>query len=355
LEALKFSEYWNGRRVFITGHTGFKGSWLTLLLSSFGARIAGYSIGPPTSPSLFKQIRGDELCSDTLGDIRDMARISEEVARFDPEFIFHLAAQPIVLDARENGIETVDINVTGTACVLESARRAKSLRAVISVTTDKVYRNTEWAWPFRETDALGGYEPYGASKACAEIVTEAWARSFLEPSGVRVGTVRAGNVIGGGDWARARLIPDAIRAWQTRSPLVIRSPASIRPWQHVLEPLVGYVCFAQMLAENPLSLPRALNFGPGEADAQSVEAICLHVNRVLPESISVIHSAANASTESKVLRIDSSLAAATLGWKPRLTLERAIELTVQWYVDVASGHDPRGCCLRQVADFQTID
>lgn len=355
MEAMNMAQFWNGRKVMITGHTGFKGSWLTLFLSSFGAKIVGYSIGPPSSPSLFKQIRGEELCSDIHGDIRDVDRISDEVAKFDPEFIFHLAAQPIVLSARERGAETVDINVTGTACVLEAARRARSLRAFISVTTDKVYRNPEWAWSFRENDALGGHEPYGASKACAEIITEAWAHSFLEPSGVGVGTVRAGNVIGGGDWALARLIPDAIRAWESQSPLVIRSPKSVRPWQHVLEPLLGYLLFAQHLAERPLALPRAFNFGPNDADAQSVEVICAHVNRALPEPINVIHTASEGSMESKVLRIDSSLAAAALGWKPRLNLERAIELTVQWYVEVASGHDPRSCCLRQIAEFQNIE
>jgi CDP-glucose 4,6-dehydratase len=354
MEAIKMHEFWNGRRVLITGHTGFKGSWLTLLLSTFGARIVGYSLGPPTSPSLFEQVRGEELCTDVRGDIRDKGRIADEVSKFDPEFIFHLAAQPIVLAAREMGVETVDINVTGTACVLEAARRARSLRAIISVTTDKVYRNPEWVWPFRETDVLGGHEPYGASKACAEIITEAWAHSFLEPSGVRVGTVRAGNVIGGGDWAQARLLPDAIRAWQSQLPLVIRSPSSVRPWQHVLEPLVGYMLFAQQLAEHPLALPRALNFGPSEADAQSVEAICSHVNRVLPEPITVIHTPSNALVESKALRIDTSLATAALGWRPRLSLEMAIELTVRWYVEVAAGHDPRSCCLRQIGEFQNI-
>lgn len=344
-------DFWRNRRVMITGHTGFKGSWLTVMMNMFGAKVCGYALNPPTEPAMFEQIRGSELCEDNRGDIRDMPRMLEVMRRFEPEFLFHLAAQPIVLAAREQGVETVDINVRGTACVLEAARSVKSLRAIVSVTTDKVYRNVEWNWPYRETDALGGHEPYGASKACAEIVTEAWAHSFLEPAGVRVGAARAGNVIGGGDWAPARLVPDFVRAWSANKPLVIRSPRSIRPWQHVLEPLAGYVSYAECLAERPDSTPRALNFGPSDADAQPVEAICRMSNAALERPVQVVVEGPGVSFESKLLRLDSSLAIATVGWRPRLDLERAINWTLGWYVDVSRGSDARGCCMKQIDGY----
>lgn len=344
-------DYWRGRRVMITGHTGFKGSWLTVLMRVLGAEVCGYSLNPPTNPAMFDQIRGSELCEDVRGDIRDMPRLVEAMRRFKPEFLFHLAAQPIVLAAREQGIETIDINVRGTASVLESARSIQSLRSIVSVTTDKVYRNVEWYWPYRETDALGGHEPYGASKACAEIVTEAWAHSFLEPSGIRVGAARAGNVIGGGDWAQARLVPDIVRAWSAKQPLVIRSPKSVRPWQHVLEPLMGYVMYAHGLAENAQATPRGLNFGPADADAQPVEAICRMANSNLEDPVKVVVEGSGVSFESKLLRLDSSLAAGTLGWRPRLDLERGIAWTLKWYVQTARGADARACCMSQIEEF----
>ena len=347
-------DYWRGRRVMITGHTGFKGSWLTVLMQVLGARVSGYALNPPTMPAMFDQIRGRDLCDDNRGDIRDTPRLVEAMRRFEPEVLFHLAAQPIVLAAREQGVETIDINVRGTACVLDAARSQKSLRSIVSVTTDKVYRNLEWHWPYRESDALGGHEPYGASKACAEIVTEAWAHSFLEPAGIRVGAARAGNVIGGGDWAQARLVPDIIRAWSTKQPLVIRSPKSVRPWQHVLEPLMGYVMYAQSLAERPGPTPRALNFGPSDADAQPVDEICRLANAALREPVRIIVEGSGANFESRLLKLDSSLAHGTIGWRPRLDLERAIAWTVKWYVDVASGAEPRSCCLRQIDDYLAL-
>lgn len=351
MEALVTTNYWRGRRVLVTGHTGFKGAWLVALMHKLGAEVAGYSLDPPTTPSLFEQIAGAQMCADHRGDIRDVARMSGVFRDFGPEHIFHLAAQPIVLAAREHGIETVDTNVRGTACVLDVARTTPSIRSIVSVTTDKVYRNSEWSWPYRETDALGGHEPYGASKACAEIITEAWAHSFLEPLGMHTACARAGNVIGGGDWAHARLIPDFIRAWSSDRTLTIRSPNSIRPWQHVLEPLSGYVAYAQALAEHPLGLPRALNFGPRLEDAQSVVRVCALANRVVGGVVNVNVVGSDPKFESSTLRLDSSLANSALGWKPKLNLEQAISWTVGWYRDVSEGGNARQSCLNQISEF----
>ena len=354
MEALVDASYWAGRKVFVTGHTGFKGTWLLAMMRVLGARVAGYSLDPPTNPSIYDQVLGTGLCEDHRGDIRDLPRMQRAMAAFEPEFVFHLAAQPIVLAAREFGIETIDTNVRGTACVLEAARQVPSIRAIVSVTTDKVYRNVEWCWPYRESDVLGGHEPYGASKACAEIVTEAWAHSFLEPCGVRVGTARAGNVIGGGDWANSRLIPDIIRSWQAGHSLAIRSPRSIRPWQHVLEPLSGYVAFAAALAERPTGLSRALNFGPRDDDAQPVARICELADGALPGGIKVVVTESGTSHESRLLRLDSSLSNSELGWRPKLDLERAIKWTVDWYRDVHQGANARALTIHQVEQFQAL-
>ena len=354
MEALVSTSYWAGKRVFVTGHTGFKGTWLLAMMRVLGAKVAGYALDPPTAPSMFDQIAGSELCQDIRGDIRDLSRLQRAMSDFAPEFIFHLAAQPIVLAAREHGVDTVDTNVRGTACVLEAARRVGSLRSIVSVTTDKVYRNVEWCWPYREADALGGHEPYGASKACAEIVTEAWAHSFLEPAGVAVASARAGNVIGGGDWAPARLVPDIVRAWQASRALTIRSPQSIRPWQHVLEPLAGYVALAAALAEKPSGLPRSFNFGPREEDAQPVARICELANCALDGGLEVIVAEATTGYESRMLRLDSSLAQSDLAWRPRLDLESAIKWTIDWYRGVHRGADARALTIEQLERYQSL-
>jgi CDP-glucose 4,6-dehydratase len=349
VEALVDNEFWNGRRVLITGHTGFKGSWLLVMLEALGARVAGYALSPPTSPSLYAQISGELLCEDNRGDIRDLDTLRRIVSDFDPHILIHLAAQPIVLEASKLGVETMEINVIGTARVLEAARSARSLQAVLSVTTDKVYENREWCWGYRETDSVGGHEPYGASKACAEIVTAAWAKSFLEPAGIRVATARAGNVIGGGDWAPARLVPDAIRAWRSSESLNLRSPMSIRPWQHVMEPLSGYLALCQSLVGGRTGSIRALNLGPRDEDARPVIDVCRLINKHLPEPIELRQEAVDhgGAVESRVLRLDSSLAKSVIDWGSRLTLEQAVELTVEWYVSVASGSSALEICRRQ--------
>ena len=356
MEALVTDRFWKGRRVFVTGHTGFKGSWLLVMLDALGAKVAGYSLDPPTNPSLFGQIRGDQLCRDVRGDIRDTGLITQAISDFDPEVLIHLAAQPIVLAASKNGLETVGVNTLGTACVLEAARSAPSLKAVLSVTTDKVYENREWNWGYRESDALGGHEPYGASKACAELVTSAWARSFLEPRGTCVATARAGNVIGGGDWAQARLVPDAIRAWRASEPLMLRAPSSVRPWQHVLEPLSGYLLFCQRLAADGAGGIRALNFGPRPEDARTVTEVCDILNGFLPRRIEILRAAADSVPvrESQTLQLDSGLASATIGWRPRLRLENALRLTAQWYSGIAEGENARDLCRRQYEEFSAI-
>ena len=265
------SAFWHDRRVLVTGHTGFKGAWLSLWLSRLGARVTGLALAPETSPSLFTLAGLAERVDSRLGDIRSRAIVDAVVAESRPEVVFHLAAQALVRRSYADPVATYETNVMGTAHVLEAARRADGLRAVVVVTSDKCYENREWWWPYREDDALGGYDPYSSSKGCAELVTAAWRRSYFggpaSPAGVA--SARAGNVIGGGDWAEDRLVPDCMRAFGTSTPVVIRRPAAVRPWQHVLEPLAGYLLLAERLAEGP-GFAEAWNFGPSVDDARPV-------------------------------------------------------------------------------------
>ena len=342
--------FWRDRSVFITGHTGFKGSWLSIWLQEAGARVHGYALQPPTQPSLF--VEGDvqrHLTGHTIADVRDAEALADAVTRAQPSVVFHLAAQPLVRASYEAPIDTYAVNVLGTVHLLDAVRRCPSVRAVVVVTTDKCYENRDWPWGYRENEPLGGHDPYSSSKACAELVTEAYRRSFLQVNGVAVATARAGNVIGGGDWAADRLVPDYFRATDAGRALNVRNPDAVRPWQHVLEPLAGYLRLAEYLVDDG-ELAGAWNFGPGDADAQPVrwvlDRLCAHAGGAGWQPADGPHP-----HEAHQLRLDSSKAAALLGWRPRWTLEHAVERTAAWHQSWRSGRGARALCEAQVADY----
>jgi len=333
------SGFWSGRRVFLTGHTGFKGGWLALWLTHLGANVRGYALDPWTDPNLFTAARIGHVVDDVRGDIRDATRLDNSMREFRPEVVFHLAAQPLVRHSYEDPIGTYETNVIGTARVLDAVRRTGSVRAVVSVTTDKCYENKEWVWPYRETDPLGGYDPYSSSKACAEIVSAAFRQSYfpvdrLAEHGVGIATARAGNVIGGGDWSTDRLIPDLVRGFLSGEPVRIRRPHAIRPWQHVLEPLHGYMRLAEELLAGAPGAARyatAYNFGPTEEDARPVSWIAERMTGFWGDGASWVLDDDHGPHEAGYLRLDASRARYDLAWTPHLRLETALEWLVQWY------------------------
>jgi len=350
---------WQGRRVFLTGHTGFKGGWLALWLATRGAEIRGYSLDPETEPNLFTAASVAQGLDDVRGDVRDYARLESTITEFHPEVVFHLAAQPLVRQSYADPLGTYATNVMGTAHVLEAVRKTPSVRAVVCVTTDKCYRNQEWVWPYRETDALGGHDPYASSKACAEIVSAAYRSSFFSTesttqSRVALATARAGNVIGGGDWSEDRLIPDLVRGFQAKQPVLIRRPHAIRPWQHVLEPLHGYISLAEQLLAGKTHFADAFNFGPNEEDAWPVERIVSAMAKIWGEGASWVIDEAPTVHESHFLKLDSSKARADLGWKPRLRIETALEWTMAWYRAAQQGADMRQETLAQIAAYEEL-
>jgi len=357
------SSLWRGRRVFLTGHTGFKGGWLALWLAHLGADVRGYALDPCTNPNFFTVVRIGDVIEDIRGDIRDAERLDRSMREFRPEVVFHLAAQPLVRRSYEDPIGTYETNVIGTARVLDAVRRTSSVHAVVSVTTDKCYENKEWVWPYRETDPLGGYDPYSSSKACAEIVSAAFRQSYfpvdrLAEHGVAVATARAGNVIGGGDWSADRLIPDLIRGFLSGEPVRIRRPHAIRPWQHVLEPVHGYIRLAgELLAGAPEAarFATAYNFGPGEDDARPVSWIAERMTGFWGNGASWVLDEDHGPHEAGYLRLDASRARRDLGWIPRLRLETALEWLVLWYRTWQSSPDSiHELTLSQIARYQTM-
>ncbi len=347
--------FWAGRRVFVTGHTGFKGGWLMALLRQLGAKPEGYALAPPSQPNLFEVARVADLGASTLGDIRDGAKLEAAMAAAEPEIVLHLAAQALVRPARAEPVETFSTNVVGTAQVLEAVRRTPGVKACVVVTSDKVYDNVEWAWAYRETDRLGGKEPYGASKACTEIVVESYRSSYFsgEGHGAALASARAGNVIGGGDWAEDRLIPDAMRAFSAGEKLTIRNPASVRPWQHVLEPLSGYLRLAEALVQdrNALSQPLAFNFGPAQEDAVSVRVIADEISSRWADGAAWDHDTRFQPYEARLLEVDSAKARVALGWRPQWRLGRALDQTVAWYKAYYAGQDTQALTLRQIDEY----
>ena len=350
---------WQGRRVFLTGHTGFKGGWLALWLARQGAQIRGYALDPGTEPSLFAVASVAAVLDDVRGDIRDFAKLEAAMTEFRPEVVFHLAAQPLVRHSYADPLGTYATNVMGTAHVLEAVRKTPSVRAVVCITTDKCYQNREWVWPYRETDPLGGHDPYSSSKACAEIVTAAYRSSFfpadrLHEHHVAVATARAGNVIGGGDWSEDRLIPDLIRGFQSGQPVLIRHPKAIRPWQHVLDPVWGYIMLAeQLLAERP-EFAAAFNFGPGGDDVWPVERIATKLARLWGDGASWVCDTVPTVHESHSLRLDSSKARAELRWRPQLGVETALEWTMAWYRAWRQGSDIGRLTQDQIAAYEDL-
>jgi CDP-glucose 4,6-dehydratase len=344
--------FWRGRRVLVTGHTGFKGSWLTLLLGELGAQVTGLSAGPVGDPSLHEVAAvPDALAASVTGDVRDTAAIRRAVAAARPEVVLHLAAQALVGRAYEDPLETFTTNVAGTASVLDAVRHAGTVRAAVVVTSDKVYENERSGRPFREDDRLGGRDPYSASKAAAEIVTAAYRRSFLAAGGVATATARAGNVIGGGDRAPGRLVPDTMAAALAGTPVRLRNPGSRRPWQHVLDPLAGYLLLAERLAAGDLT-GTAFNFGPPEPEPPTAAEVVERLAALWGGGLrwEDAHDAA-APAEAADLRLDSSLAAATLGWRPRWGLDEALTRVAGWYRAYAAGDDMGRVSRREVRDF----
>lgn len=333
---------WAGRRVFLTGHTGFKGGWLACWLRHMGAEVNGYALAPEPD-SLGAALDIATMMPGTIGDLRDPAALSRAMAAAQPSVVFHLAAQPLVRRSYADPIETFAVNVMGTANLLQAVRAAPSVRAVVSVTTDKVYENREWAWPYRETDALGGHDPYSASKAGAELVTAAWRRSFLAEAGVAVATARAGNVVGGGDWAADRLVPDCVRAFAAGRQVLIRNPAATRPWQHVLDPLCGYLLLAERLLDGA-GFDQAWNFGPGMDDVRPVTDVVGLLAQAWGDGASwaVQDSDGHAAPhEAGLLAVDAANARARLGWRPGLKLGRGLAWTAAWYQRHARGEPAR--------------
>jgi CDP-glucose 4,6-dehydratase len=348
------SAFWQGRRVLVTGITGFKGSWLAMYLNELGATVVGYSLPPPTTPSLFRIVRIADSVQWIDGDIRDRARLQRVVNECAAEVIFHLAAQPIVGVSYEAPVETFETNVLGTVNLLEALREQPTARAVVVVTTDKCYENREWCWPYRETDPLGGHDPYSSSKACAEIAARAYYRSFYASRGVGIATARAGNVIGGGDWARDRLIPDTVLALAANGSVFVRNPASVRPWQHVLEPLAGYLALAERVASNPDEYSEAWNFGP-DSEAACPVSVLVDAACALWGNGSRWHSSPMSQPhEAGVLALDSSKARARLDWRPRLRLRDAIEWSVAWYKAYESGKDMRELSLQEIRRYSEL-
>ncbi len=343
--------FWKDKRVLLTGHTGFKGAWMSLWLHSMGAKVQGFALAPPTTPSLFEEAKVGDLIQSNLGDIRDFAAIAKVVKDFKPEIVFHMAAQPLVRYSYDEPLETYATNVMGTAHVLESIRAIDSVRAVVNVTTDKCYENREWVWGYREDEAMGGYDPYSSSKACSELVTAAYRQSFLDKAGIAVATARAGNVIGGGDWAKDRLIPDILRAFANKQPVSIRNPNSIRPWQHVLEPLSGYLLLAEKLCAEPASFSQAWNFGPKDDDAKPVGWIVESMASKWGKEASWSFDEGNHPHEAHYLKLDISKARQSLGWSPRWSLDQALDHTVEWHMAWMQGKDVRSQCIKQIEDY----
>jgi CDP-glucose 4,6-dehydratase len=342
--------FWQDRRVFITGHTGFKGGWLTLSLCAAGAKVYGYSLKPPTEPSLFTVARIEGgLSGHAIADVRDGDTLRREMKTASPSVVFHLAAQPIVRESYRDPACTYAVNVMGTVNMLEAVRATPGTAAVVNVTTDKCYENKEWAWGYRESEPLGGRDPYSSSKACSELVTSAYRESFLADAGVAVASARAGNVIGGGDWAAERLVPDFFRAMAAGSPLVVRYPGATRPWQHVLEPVTGYLLLAEQLVSIGASRAKAWNFGPADDDARPVSWL---LDRLAERCPGAAWKQADGSHvhEAGYLKLDSSLARNELRWRPRWGLQVALEKTIEWQNAWQAGADMGALSLRQIRE-----
>lgn len=341
--------FWQGKRVLVTGHTGFKGSYLCLWLQDLGAQVVGYALAPPTDPSLFGAAQVADGMTSVIGDIRDLAHLQAVVAEQQPEIILHLAAQALVRPSYAAPVETYSTNVMGTVHVLEAARLAPSVKVVVNVTSDKCYANREWVWGYRENEPMGGHDPYSSSKGCAELVTAAYRASYWsQAGGVQLASARAGNVIGGGDWAKDRLVPDLLTALGRGESALIRNPASVRPWQHVLEPLSGYLQLAERLWRDGAAFADGWNFGPSADDVQPVRWIADHITALWGEQARWHTSGEAQLHEARLLMLDSAKARDALGWRPRWPLAQGLRATVEWQKAFLSGAPMRAFTLSQI-------
>lgn len=351
--------FWKDRRVFLTGHTGFKGSWLSLWLQSLGADVTGYALDPPTEPSLFQQARVAETLRSINADIRDYSRLKQAIADARPNVILHLAAQSVVKRGYDDPIETYSSNVMGTVNLFEAVRQLKHHCVIVNVTSDKCYENREWIWGYREDEAMGGHDPYSNSKGCAELVTSAFRESYFAPDsfaqhGVALGSARAGNAIGGGDWTANQLIPDLVRSFLAGKPCLIRNPSAFRPWQFVLEPLRGYLTLAEKLSEEPAPFASGWNFGPVDSDAKPVAWIADELVRMWGRDAGWVQDPASHPHEAHALKLDASKAMAHLCWEPVLPLQQALQWIVEWYRAYQSGSDLRRLTLQQIERYEAL-
>jgi CDP-glucose 4,6-dehydratase len=345
--------FWKGKRVFLTGHTGFKGSWLSLWLESMGAVVKGYSLAPESDLNLFQIADVAENMESQYGDIRDLYEITASMQKFDPEILIHMAAQPLVRLSYKDPVHTYTTNVIGTVNVLEAARSCSNLKAIVSVTTDKCYENNEWEWGYRENDPMGGHDPYSSSKGCAELVTAAYRASFFNTSSsASLASARAGNVIGGGDWAEDRLIPDILRAFELRVPVVVRNPLATRPWQHVLEPLSGYLVLAQNLYIDGEAFAEAWNFGPRDEDCKPVNWILDKMVNKWGDGASWRLDQNSNPHEAGYLKLDCSKAAIKLNWRPKWNLEYTLDTIITWHQQWLAGNKIQEQCLAEILNYQ---
>lgn len=343
--------FWKGKRVLVTGHTGFKGSWLSLWLQSLGAEIKGFALAPATHPNLFKLTNVEQAMASDFADIRRYEAVYRCVDSFKPEIVLHLAAQPLVRYSYKNPIETYSTNVLGTVHLLEAVRLVGSTKVVVNVTTDKCYENKEWVWPYRENEPMGGHDPYSSSKGCSELVTSAYRSSYFAASGIGLASARAGNVIGGGDWSEDRLVPDFFRALEAETPIAIRNPLATRPWQHVLEPLSGYMLLAEKLWDDPVLFSDGWNFGPEPEDIKPVGWVIDKLVTLWGEKAAWIRDTGEHPHEAMSLALDISKARHELKWSPRLGLNRALDMIVRWEKARIDGADMRAVSLQQIDEF----
>jgi CDP-glucose 4,6-dehydratase len=348
--------FWQGKRVFITGHTGFKGGWLSLWLQEMGAIVKGYSLPAPTTPSLFEEAKVWAGMSTEEGDIRDFTHLRQVMHEFKPEIVFHMAAQPLVRLSYKDPMETYSTNVMGTVYLLEAVKQVGGVKAVVNITSDKCYENREWVWGYREDEPMGGYDPYSNSKGCAELVAASYRNSFFNSAnyaehGVALASVRAGNVIGGGDWADDRLIPDMLKAFSLGQKVEIRSPHSIRPWQHVLEPLSGYICIAEHLYQQGCDFAEGWNFGPRDEDAKPVEWIVENLVTLWGEGADWYLTGSDHPHEAHYLKLDCSKAKMRLNWQPVWDLGTTLSKIIDWQKAWLAGHDMREYTLNEIKDY----
>lgn len=343
--------FWSDKVVLLTGHTGFKGGWTAQCLAKLGAVVHGVSLAPPTVPNFYSATKLEDLLgTSTIADIRDLKSLKEIISKTAPDVIFHMAAQPLVRYSYENPIDTFETNVLGTVNVLEAARGISKPCAIINITTDKCYENMEWDWPYRENDPLGGQDPYSSSKACADIAAAAYSMSFLRKEKIYLANARAGNVIGGGDWATDRLLPDFLRSLQTKNKFIVRSPNAIRPWQHVLEPVFGYLLLAEKLHSDGEHFASAWNFGPKNDDAVTVEQIVKYLSELNP-TLEVEFALPDEFHEASTLKLDSSKATMRLGWRPRWDIKTALSKTLEWHQNWLNQADMRKVTDRHIEDY----